>query len=116
MAFAGRVRELERLRAGEFKDSNPLLTEVAREIIALPIVFLALVLHDIGKGHGHDHQNAARSSRPRCASRMGLDGEETDLVVFWCATSEDVAGGAEGRRRESERSRSSRAIGSRSIG
>ena len=26
------VRELERLRAGEFKDSNPLLTEVAREV------------------------------------------------------------------------------------
>ena len=26
------VRELERLRAGEFKDATPLLTEVAREL------------------------------------------------------------------------------------
>jgi len=49
------IRELEKLRAGEFKESSPLLTEVAREIDCLPLIFLALLLHDIGKGHGHDH-------------------------------------------------------------
>src|SRR5262245_66641521 len=49
------VRELERLRTGEFKVATPLLTEVARQLDCLPLVFLALLLHDIGKGHGHDH-------------------------------------------------------------
>jgi [protein-PII] uridylyltransferase len=76
------VRELERLRAGEFKDSNPLLTEVAREVTALPLIFLALVLHDIGKGYGHDHHERGALLTADVSRRLGLDGEETDLVVF----------------------------------
>ena len=76
------VRELERLRAGEFKDSTPLLTEVAREVTALPFIFLALVLHDIGKGHGHDHHERGALLTAEVSRRLGLDGEETDLVVF----------------------------------
>jgi [protein-PII] uridylyltransferase len=76
------VRELERLRAGEFKDSTPLLTEVAREYDSLPIVFLALLLHDIGKGHGHDHHERGASLTAEVCARLGLDGEETDMVVF----------------------------------
>jgi [protein-PII] uridylyltransferase len=76
------VRELERLRAGEFKERNALLTEVAREVDYLPLVFLALLLHDIGKGHGHDHhEHGARLTTEVC-QRLGLDGENTDLVVF----------------------------------
>ncbi len=76
------VRELERLRAGEFKDNNPLLTEVAREVSALPLIFLALVLHDIGKGHGHDHHERGALLAAEVSRRLGLDGEETDLVLF----------------------------------
>jgi [protein-PII] uridylyltransferase len=76
------VRELERLRGGEFKDTNPLLTEVAREVTALPLIFLALVLHDIGKGHGHDHHERGALLTAEVSRRLGLDAEETDLVVF----------------------------------
>ena len=76
------VRELERLRGGEFKESNPLLTEVAREYDSLPIIFLALLLHDIGKGHGHDHHERGALLTAEVCTRLGLDGEETDLVVF----------------------------------
>jgi [protein-PII] uridylyltransferase len=76
------VRELERLRAGEFKTTNALLTEVARQYSSLPIVFLALVLHDIGKGHGHDHHELGAQLTAAVCERMGLDAEETDLVVF----------------------------------
>jgi [protein-PII] uridylyltransferase len=76
------VRELERLRAGEFKQQNPLLTEVAREFDPLPLVFLALVLHDIGKGHGHDHHERGASLTAEVCKRLGLNTEQTDLVVF----------------------------------
>ncbi|HKV56388.1 MAG TPA: [protein-PII] uridylyltransferase [Candidatus Binataceae bacterium] len=76
------VRELERLRAGEFKDANPLLTEVAREYDALPIIFLALLLHDIGKGHGHDHHERGAVLTAEVCRRLGCDSEQTDLVVF----------------------------------
>jgi [protein-PII] uridylyltransferase len=76
------VRELERLRTGEFKDSTPLLTEVARELPHLPLVFLALLLHDIGKGHGHDHHERGASLAAEVSQRLGLNNEEVDLVVF----------------------------------
>jgi [protein-PII] uridylyltransferase len=76
------VRELERLRAGEFKGSNPLLTEVARGYDSMPIIFLALLLHDIGKGHGHDHHERGAQLTVDVCARLGLDSEETDLVVF----------------------------------
>jgi len=76
------VRELEKLRAGEFKDSNPLLTEVAREYDALPLVFLALLLHDIGKGHGHDHHERGALLATDVCRRLGRNSEETDLVRF----------------------------------
>ncbi len=76
------VRELERLRAGEFKTPTPLLTEVARELDCLPLVFLALLLHDIGKGHGHDHHERGANLTAEVSGRLGLDTEEIDLVVF----------------------------------
>ncbi len=76
------VRELERLRAGEYKKNNPLLTEVARELDSLPLVFLALLLHDIGKGHGHDHHERGALLTAGVCRRLGLNNEEIDLVVF----------------------------------
>jgi [protein-PII] uridylyltransferase len=76
------VRELEKLRAGEFKDSNSLLTEVAREYASLPLIFLALLLHDIGKGHGHDHHERGAMLAAEVCKRLGRDSEESDLVVF----------------------------------
>ncbi len=76
------VRELERLRAGEFKESAPLLTEVARELDCLPLIFLALLLHDIGKGHGHDHHERGAVLTAEVCRRLGLGAEEIDIVVF----------------------------------
>jgi [protein-PII] uridylyltransferase len=76
------VRELERLRAGEFKQDTPLLTEVARELDSVPLVYLALVLHDIGKGYGHDHHERGAVLTAEVAARLGLNTEQIDLVVF----------------------------------
>jgi [protein-PII] uridylyltransferase len=76
------VRELEKLRAGEFKDSTSLLTEVAREYDSLPLIFLALLLHDIGKGHGHDHHERGAMLAAEVCKRLGRDSEESDLVIF----------------------------------
>ena len=59
-----------------------MLTEVARDYDSLPLVFLALLLHDIGKGHGHDHHERGAQLTLQVCERMGLDGEEIDLVVF----------------------------------
>jgi [protein-PII] uridylyltransferase len=76
------VRELERLRSGDYKTTHALLTEVARDLDSLPLVFLALLLHDIGKGHGHDHHERGAVLTEEVCRRLGLDNEEMDLVVF----------------------------------
>ncbi|MGH7878112.1 MAG: [protein-PII] uridylyltransferase, partial [Candidatus Binataceae bacterium] len=73
---------LERLRAGEFKDDNALLTQVARACDNLPLIYLALLLHDIGKGYGHDHHERGAVLTEQVCARLGLDSEQTDLVVF----------------------------------
>ena len=76
------VRELERLCGGEYKSAAPVLTEVAREMDRLPLIFLALLLHDIGKGHGHDHHERGAVLTAEVAGRLGLDSEQIDLVAF----------------------------------
>lgn len=76
------VRELEQLRAGKFKESNPRLTEAARDYDALPLVYLALLLHDVGKGYGHDHDKRGALLAAQICTRLGLDSEASDLVVF----------------------------------
>ncbi len=76
------VRELERLCGGEYKSTAPVLTEVAREMDRLPLIFLALLLHDIGKGHGHEHHERGAVLTAEVARRLGLDSEQVDLVVF----------------------------------
>lgn len=76
------VGELERLRAGKYKASAALLTEVAREFHALPLVFLALLLHDIGKGLGHDHHERGALLTSEVLDRIGLGSEAAELVVF----------------------------------
>jgi [protein-PII] uridylyltransferase len=76
------VKELEKLRSGAFKTATPLLTEVARELDCMPLVFLALLLHDIGKGHGHDHHERGAALTTEVSRRLGLDPEQIDFVVF----------------------------------
>ena len=45
-------------------------------------MFLALLLHDIGKGHGHEHHERGASLTAEVSQRLGLNSEEIDLVVF----------------------------------
>ena len=51
------VARLEELLHGEFKARAPLLTQVMREIDGIEVLYLAMLYHDIGKGHGGDHSN-----------------------------------------------------------
>ena len=44
------VREIERLKAGEYRDALPLLTQLAREADKIELLYLGFMFHDIGKG------------------------------------------------------------------
>jgi len=76
------VHELERLRAGAFKDSAPLLTQVVREINRIEILFLALLLHDVGKGHGGGHSERGARMTADIAARLQLNADDTAQLRF----------------------------------
>jgi [protein-PII] uridylyltransferase len=76
------VYELERLRGGAFKDSAPLLTQVVREIDRIEILFLALLLHDIGKGHGGGHSERGARMAADVAARLQLNPDDTAQLLF----------------------------------
>jgi [protein-PII] uridylyltransferase len=76
------VRELEELRTGRHREQAPLLTDVARDLQCPAAVYLALLLHDIGKGRGSRHHERSAELAEAIARRIGLDREKTELVVF----------------------------------
>jgi [protein-PII] uridylyltransferase len=79
------IFELERLRAGAYKDRVPLLTQVVREIDRIEILFLALLLHDIGKGHGGGHSEHGARMTADIATRLQLNTDDAEQLQFLVA-------------------------------
>jgi [protein-PII] uridylyltransferase len=76
------IGELERLRRGEHKQMAPLLTEVMRELDRHEILFLALLFHDIGKGHGEGHSARGADMVRDIAERLPLNEDDVSQWEF----------------------------------
>ena len=74
------IMELEHLGAGEHRQSSPLLTQVMREIDRPEVLYLAMLLHDVGKGHGHDHSDRGARLAEHVARRLGLHDDDVVQV------------------------------------
>lgn len=79
------LRELKRLIAGEYTDTEPELTQIAQGIADPTWLFLAGFLHDIGKSSGRGHALHGGEMIPAIARRIGLKPEESDNVQFLVA-------------------------------
>ncbi len=59
------------------------LAEILAEVEQPDLLYLSLLLHDVGKGMpGTDHVAASVEAAGRASERLGLSGYERDLVVF----------------------------------
>lgn len=76
------IKEIERLRAGEYAEDLPLLTQLGREAENIELLYLGMMFHDVGKGFGGGHSEiGARMVRP-IARRMRLNADDGALVEF----------------------------------
>ncbi|HEY6333203.1 MAG TPA: [protein-PII] uridylyltransferase [Blastocatellia bacterium] len=58
------------------------LARVMDEVAAPAALYLSVLLHDIGKGHGAGHVERGARVAERVCARMGLPGKLSDTVVF----------------------------------
>lgn len=76
------IGELERLKAGEFREAFPLLTQLARDVEKVEVLYLALLFHDIGKGLGGGHSETGSQIAKTVARRMRLNADDTAQLEF----------------------------------
>jgi [protein-PII] uridylyltransferase len=79
------LTELKRLHAGDYLQDQPELTQIARGVDDPVCVFMAALLHDIGKSAGGEHALHGGEKIPAIARRLGLGAEESDTVQFLVA-------------------------------
>ncbi len=76
------IRELERVRAGDFAKDSPLLTQVMRECDQPEILFLGMMFHDLGKGYGGDHDEKGAIMVVDIGKRLRLHVDDRRALEF----------------------------------
>jgi [protein-PII] uridylyltransferase len=76
------VEELEELRKGTYLKDYPLLSSLIGEIEKPEILFVAALLHDIGKGKEGDHSLIGAELARRIGARIGVSSESKELIHF----------------------------------
>jgi [protein-PII] uridylyltransferase len=75
----GHVAAIER---GNFKDDNPLSTEIIKRIRSRAVLYCAVLMHDIAKGLPGDHSDAGAGIAEKLCPRFGLSATDT-VAVAW---------------------------------
>lgn len=76
------VREIENLIHGKYETEFPLLTKIAKGVSKRPVLYLACLFHDMGKGEGRNHSQRGALMIPKIAQRIGLSKEDSDILQF----------------------------------
>ncbi|MHB8763796.1 MAG: [protein-PII] uridylyltransferase [Deferrisomatales bacterium] len=76
------VQELRRLARGEYAQEFPLLTRLVGEVLRPDILYLAALLHDVGKGLGGDHARRGAQVALAVGDRMNLEPRDREYLVF----------------------------------
>ena len=71
------MSDIEHGRADHFPHATKLFQSVKKR----RALYLAMLLHDTGKGHGNQQVEGMRTARAAC-TRLGLDEQETGLVAW----------------------------------
>jgi [protein-PII] uridylyltransferase len=76
------VDTLHRIERGELAGELPLASEILPKILSRRELYLAIFLHDLGKGRGGDHSVAGEAIAQRLCRRLGLPDDATETVAW----------------------------------
>ena len=76
------ISTLSQIERRELAGELPVATDIMAKGVDRRVLYVALLLHDIGKGSGRDHSALGAEVAARLCPRFGLDAEETELVVW----------------------------------
>ncbi|MBI5015151.1 MAG: [protein-PII] uridylyltransferase [Deltaproteobacteria bacterium] len=91
------VQELRRLARGDGAEEFPELARVFGEVARPHILYLAALLHDVGKGEGHDHEQRGAEIALAVGDRMGLSATDREYLVSLVANHLLLSHTAQGR-------------------
>jgi [protein-PII] uridylyltransferase len=73
------IDAMSEIENGRHRDQHPLASEIFAKIINRRALYLAMLLHDTGKGGGDQQVEGEKAARAAC-ERLGLPREEVDLI------------------------------------
>lgn len=76
------IRILRLIEQGQMADELPLAYKIARTITQRTILYLAALLHDIGKGREGGHSEIGAQLATRICQQLGLSASDSDTVSW----------------------------------
>jgi [protein-PII] uridylyltransferase len=76
------ISHLARIERGELVEELPVASGILRAGVNRRVLYVALLLHDIGKGREGDHSETGAAIAARVAPRLGLTERETETAVW----------------------------------
>jgi len=76
------ISQLAQIERGELVSDLPVVSRILSEGVNRRVLYVALLLHDIGKGRPEDHSVYGAQVTRRLAPRLGLDEEESETAEW----------------------------------
>ena len=76
------IATLSKIEAGEYAEALPTSSHIMNVGVNRRVLYIALLLHDIGKGSGRDHSELGAEIALEVCPRLGFDEADTDLVSW----------------------------------
>jgi [protein-PII] uridylyltransferase len=74
------ISTLSQIERGELAAELPVASGIVAKGVDRPVLYVALLLHDLGKGSGRDHSEVGAAIAAELCPRLGFDAEAAELV------------------------------------
>ena len=76
------LKTLAQIEKGELVEELPIASSILKDGVNRKVIYIALLLHDIGKGRFDDHSILGAKIAKKVSPRLGLNKQETETVEW----------------------------------